>query len=129
MLGKPYQYLSNKRMPSIESGFSLVEAMVAMAILTISAVGVGYALVSSDQELTTVEYVSQNQQCGMTQATAMTGSVSCAGAQTTQKIITVSMRKSASAATVSSVQVPIASLSSSFSAVPNNQQPPAWWQP
>jgi prepilin-type N-terminal cleavage/methylation domain-containing protein len=112
-------------MPSIESGFSLVEAMVAMAILTISAVGVGYALVSSDQQLTTVGYVSQNQQCGMTQATAMTGSVSCAGAQSTQQIITVSI----SAATVSSVQVPIASLSSSFSAVSNNQQPPAWWQP
>jgi len=27
------------------------------------------------------------------------------------------------------IQVPTASLSSSFSALPSNQQPPAWWQP
>ena len=127
MMGNPYQFPSNKNMSSIESGFGLVEAMIAMVILMIAAIGVGYVLVSSDQQLTTVGYVSQNQQCGMTQATAMTGSISCAGAQSTQQIVTVSIN--IAAASVSSVQVPIASLSSSFSAVPNNQQPPAWWQP
>jgi hypothetical protein len=99
--------------------------MVSLVILTIAAAGIGYVLVSSNQQIATLGYVSQSQQCGMANATAMTGSVPCSGAQPVQQSITVSII----AATNSSVLLPIASVSSSFPALPNNQQPPAWWQP
>ncbi|MBU2719385.1 type II secretion system protein, partial [Acidithiobacillus ferridurans] len=37
----------------MEEGFSLLEAMVSLVILTIAAAGIGYVLVSSNQQLTT----------------------------------------------------------------------------
>jgi Tfp pilus assembly protein PilV len=125
MLVRPYQFRSNRKMTHMEEGFSLVEAMISLVILTIAAAGIGYVLVSSNQQLATLGYVSQSQQCGMASATAMAGSVSCSGAQPVQQQITVSI----TAASRSSVQLPIASISSSFQVLSNNQQPPSWWQP
>ncbi|MBU2857637.1 prepilin-type N-terminal cleavage/methylation domain-containing protein [Acidithiobacillus ferrooxidans] len=162
MPDKPYLFPSNNTASCPESGFSLVEVMVAMAILMIAAVSIGYVLVSSNQQLATVEYALQNQQYGM-QATlaGATGSTTSVGIgvqsqpQTVNVTITttppsqpqvctsmMSMMinmmlcffgscgntQTPSASSVV-VQVPTASLSSSFSALPSNQQPPAWWQP
>jgi hypothetical protein len=136
--------------------------MVSLAIFMISAAGIGYVLVSTNQQLTTTEYALQNQQDGM-QATlaGATGSTTSVGVhvhpqqQNVSVIITTappappqsctsiasivfntilcifgqcSGTASPSASSVV-VQVPTASLSSSFAALPKNQQPPAWWQP
>jgi len=163
MPDKPYLFPSNKMTPCMESGLGLVEAMVAMAILMIAAAGVGYVLISSNQQLATVEYALQNQQYGM-QATLVgaTGSTVPVGVgvhpqpQTVNVTITTTPPSQplactsltsvllnsvlcilggscsgTTAPTASSVlvQVPTASLSSSFPALPSNQQPPAWWQP
>ena len=125
MLVRPYQFLSSRQIASMEDGFGLVEAMISLVILTIAAAGIGYALVSSNQQLATLGYVSQNQQCGMATATAMTGSVPCSGAKPSLQQITVSI----TAASISSVQLRIASISRSFPELSNNQQPPSWWQP
>ncbi len=125
MMGKSYQFPSNK-LSVTDGGFGLIEVMVSMAILTITAVGVGYALVSSNQQINTVEYASQNQQCGMMQSTAQTGSTVCTGV-----ISTFPIAVEISAATNSSPPIPIRlkSISKSFPQLPSNQQPPAWWQP
>ena len=162
MPDKTYPSPSSKRTPARESGFGLVEVMVSLAILMIAAAGIGYVLVSTNQQLTTTEYALQNQQYGM-QATLVgaTGSTTSVGVgiqpqpQTVNVTITTappvqpqgctsmmsmmlnmmlcffgscSGTASPSASSVV-VQVPTASLSSSFAALPNNQQPPAWWQP
>jgi prepilin-type N-terminal cleavage/methylation domain-containing protein len=120
-----YQYPSNK-LPVTEGGFGLVEVMVSMAILTITAVGVGYALVSSNRQINSVEYTSQNQQCGMMQSTAQTGSTVCTGVQmSTFPPVIVEI----SAATSSTQSVQFDSISKYFSQLPSNQQPPVWWQP
>jgi prepilin-type N-terminal cleavage/methylation domain-containing protein len=125
MTGKMYQYPSNK-LPVTDDGFGLVEVMVSMAILTITAVGVGYALVSSNQQINTVEYASQNQQYGMMQSTAQTGSTVCTGVQSTCPFITVEIIY---AATSSTKSVQLKYISSPFQQLPSNQQPPVWWQP
>ncbi|MDX5934939.1 hypothetical protein SIL73_09580 [Acidithiobacillus thiooxidans] len=128
----------------------------------ITAVAVGYILVSSNQQLTTVEYTLQNQQYGMQAtlagATGSTASVGI-GVQSQPQTVNVTIATTppsqpqactsmmsmmmnmmlcffgscGSSQTTSAssvvVQVPTASVSSSFPALTSNQQPPAWWQP
>lgn len=80
MPDKPYLFPSSKRSPSQDSGFGLVEVMVSLAIFVIAAAGLGYVLVSTNQQMTNTEYVLQNQQYGM-QATlaGATGSTDSVG--------------------------------------------------
>ncbi len=165
MPDKLYLFPSNKMASCMESGFSLVEVMVAMVIFIIAAAGVDFVLVSSNQQLTTVEYALQNQQYGMqatlVSATGSTASVGGSVVQPQPKTVNVTIATtppnqpqactssltsillnsvicilggscgSATAPTASSVlvQVPTASLSSSFPALPSNRQPPVWWLP
>lgn len=162
MPDKAYPFPSSKRPPSKDGGFGLVEVMVSLAILMIAATGLGYVLVSTNQQLTTTEYALQNQQYGM-QATlaGATGSTTSVGVgfQSQPQMVNVTIATTPpsqpqactsmmsmmmnmmlcmfgscggttpTAPTSSVVQVPTASVSSSFPALPSNQQPPAWWQP
>lgn len=80
MPDKPYPSPFNNRAPCPESGFGLVEVMVSMVILMIAAAAVGYVLVSSNQQIATVEYTLQNQQYGMQASLAgATGSTNSVG--------------------------------------------------
>lgn len=128
MMVRLYRFLSNRQVNHMDEGFSLVEAMISMVILTIAAAGIGYVLVSSNQQLATLGYVSQSQQCEMENVTAGVGSVPpcSSAASTTEPPIEVAI---ITGSTNSSVPIDIDSVRSSSPALPNNQQPPAWWQP
>ena len=54
--------------PSSDSGFSLVEILIAMLIFLIAATGIGYSLVQSDRQVITAEHILNAEQYGMGQS-------------------------------------------------------------
>jgi Tfp pilus assembly protein PilV len=69
-------YTTSKK-KSDESGLSLVEAMVSIAVLSIAALAIGVILTSSFQQINTADGALNTQLYGMT--TAVSGNYSTAG--------------------------------------------------
>jgi len=56
--------------PSGDSGFSLVEILIAMLVFLIAATGIGYSLLQSDRQVITAEHILDAEQYGMERSEA-----------------------------------------------------------